>query len=173
MFKSLKNHKSQTEVIVTVLLVLIGIIAVGLVSAWIINMVRSNLQGTECFNTADQIKVDLGDYTYFSASSNRTYVSISRGAGDFNLTGFIITVSGAGSSQTYNIKDGATGSASGVLLYPNSVNLVVPGLSGLKTYNLSYTAGEVKKVKVVPIILTNNKEKVCEQGTFETEIPSR
>jgi hypothetical protein len=167
-----KIKKSQTEVIVTVLLVLIGIIAVGLVSAWIVNMVKNNLQGTECFNTADQIKVDLGDYTYFSDSQNVTYVSVSRGSNDFNLTGFIITVSGLGDSQSYTIKDGAAASTL-IKMYSNEANLKVPGISGVKTYNLTYDVSEVKTVKIVPIILVGTKEKFCEQGTSETEIPSR
>jgi hypothetical protein len=168
-----KTKKSQTEVIVTVLLVLIGIIAVGLVSAWIVNMVKNNLQGTECFNTADQIKVDLGDYTYFSDAQNATYVSVSRGSNDFNLTGFIITVSGSGDSQSYTIKDGAAVSTTIKMYSASDTKLKVPGISGIKTYNLTYDPSEVKTVKIVPIILVGTKEKFCEQGTSETEIPTR
>jgi len=46
----MRFKKAQAEVIVTILLILIGIAAVVIVGSFVMNLVRDNLSGTECFD---------------------------------------------------------------------------------------------------------------------------
>jgi archaellin len=166
----LKTKKSQAELITTVLLILISIAAVVLVSTFIINMVRSNLVGTDCFKTAGQIKINLEEgYTYYKTADQAVYISISRGEEDINLTGLLISIGDGQSSSSYKIlKDLATSEPVGATLW-DGTDLVLPGKSETRTYKIISTS-VVSKVKVVPIIYP---ERTCKEGADEQTIPSK
>ena len=174
----MKTKKAQGEVIVTVLLILVGIIAVGLVSVFIINMVRSNLQGTECFNTAGQLTIASDDYTFFKDSV--VHISVERGETDFNLTGINILLESGGSSTTYTIRDG--NSVKGINMSSGTTPgvLAIPKPSGKYSYMINLTSDAnvpityyVTHAKVVPLIVVGSKEKACTEGIAESDIPAK
>lgn len=167
--QTISNKKSQSEVITTILLILISITAVVLVSAYIINMVKSNLVGTECFKTANQFNINLEEgFTYYNSSNESVSVSISRGEGEFNLTGILISVSSGSSSTAYTLKPGQI--TAGASMYNGSATIIFPQTSETKTYRIISTEN-VTRVKIVPIIYPNNR--LCEEGLDEQAIPSK
>jgi F420-0:gamma-glutamyl ligase len=163
-----KNKKGQADVIVTVLLILLGIVAVAVVSAFVINLVRNNLRGTECFDTADKLAIKLGDYTYFDSDSKNASVSIERAETSVNISGLIITLSNGADSKAFTIK---AGSVDNVAMYDDSPDIILPKNSEIKTYKITTEIENVNHVKIVPIILTDSGERACKEGTAEADIP--
>ncbi|MBM3247712.1 hypothetical protein FJZ17_04210, partial [Candidatus Pacearchaeota archaeon] len=53
-----KSKKSQSNIIVTVLLVLVGLVAVGILASWIINFARTN---TEITNARIELNLDASN----------------------------------------------------------------------------------------------------------------
>ncbi len=163
-----KIKKSQAELITTVLLILISIAAVVLVSAFIINMVRTNLVSTDCFKTAGQIKINLDEgYTYYKTTSpTAAYISISRGEEDINLTGLLISIGDGQSSNSYTLMKGE---ASTSITSHDGTAAALPGKSETRTYKI-LSSSVISKVKVVPIIYP---ERTCKEGADEQTIPSK
>ena len=171
-FKNFKK-KGQTEVIITVLLILIGIAAVGFVGVFLTSMVRDNLKQTDCFKTTGQISLNLG-YTFFNITNKTVFVSISRGSADFNLTGLIITFGTQQSSKGVTIRSGDKGNlTTGSAMLDNSGKvvdgiMVMPGLSETISYGInSSTYTVINIVSVTPILKDG---KICENTADEKEI---
>jgi hypothetical protein len=161
-----KSKKLQSEVITTVLLILISIAAVVLVSTFVINMVRSNLVSTDCFKTTGQFKINLGEgFTYFNSSGNVTFISISRGEDTFNLTGILISAGTGQTSSSYTIKAGDNGT---VRMWDNS-SIELPNPSETRTYRIN-NGKFVDKVKIIPMLYP---AKACKEGVDEQDIPSK
>lgn len=164
------SKKSQSELITTVLLILISIAAVVLVSSFVMNMVRDNLGSTDCFKTTGQININVEDgFTYWQATKNVTVINIERGAKDFNLTGFLVSLGNEQSSKTYTIKAGEINAQ--IKMYSSSTaNLTVPGVLGAETYNISTGADRITKIKVLPILAPDKR---CDEGAAEAIVPAR
>lgn len=174
---NLNKHKkkAQSEVIVSVLLILIGIAAVGFVGIFLTNMIRDNLKQTDCFKTTGQFNLNLG-YTFFNSSNNITYVSIARGSADFNLTGFIVTIGTSQNSKGVALKSGDSGSIGRLYGYAmldnsgvinNTAIISVPQLSETISYAINASSFSVNRVSITPILKDG---KVCENKADEKEI---
>jgi len=161
--KNIKSRKSQSEVITTVLLILIGIAAVGILSAFIINMVRTNLKGTECFSGMGQLEINLDSgwtYYYTSGVNKYVYINIERGTKDFNLTGIDIVYGTGVETKKVVIEEGKTTSgvvyvtgvnAGGGIISQSNIVLPLPGES--KTYRINNSlSGDITQVGIAPII---------------------
>jgi len=162
MKKNLKNKKTQSGLIVTVLLVLVAIAAVVVLSAWIIPMVRNNLQTS---GLRFDISMDR-DGTFYDPDGSFT-----------NLVG----CSGCGSNQsaTYiKVTRGTMGSAgsdTGASLYAlkfifqiggksfTYINSKVPGELESRTYYFAlYGENKPDSVKIAPVVLVNGGQKTLE-----------
>ncbi len=174
---NLKNShkKGQAEIIITVLLILIGIAAVGFVGVFLTNMIRENLQQTDCFKTTGQVSINLG-YTFFNTSNKIVYVSIERGSADFNLSGMLITIGTAQNSKGVTLKSGSSGnikdgyamldSSGGIISTP----ITMPGLGEKISYAINAsTYSSVNLVSVTPILKDG---KICENKADEKDINS-
>ncbi len=164
----IKTKRSQAELITTVLLILIAIAAVVLISTFVINMVRQNLKGTECFDTTGQFTINLEGYTYYNSSDNKTSISIERGEKEFNLTGISISLGTEASMKTFTIKP--SGGSSEVSMY-NGGNIILPASSETVTYVINLTGTSIKSVtraKIAPVMLQN---RICSEGIAEASIP--
>ena len=170
----ISSKKSQAELITTVLLILISIAAVVLVSTFVINMIRENLGGTECFKTVGQININVEDgYTFCNSTLGITTINLERGANDFNLTGFLVSLGNEQSMTTYTMRAGTSYILTDkVKMYSSPTgNLTVPGILGSETYNITTGAGvKITKIKVLPIITPN---KNCNEGAVEAVVPAK
>lgn len=84
----LKSRCSQSEVMVTILLILIGIAAVVVVSTFVINMVKNNLKDTGCLDATGQLSIDKEhSYTLTDSVDDWLYLSVERASKVFNMTG--------------------------------------------------------------------------------------
>ena len=158
----MKNKKSQSGIIVTVLLVLVGIAAVVVLAAWIIPMIRDNLQtsglrfdlsfdrdGT--FYDPDGSFTNLAGCSGCGSNQSATYVKITRGpmnAADSDAgtslyaVKFIFQI--GGKSLTY-------------------INTDVPGELESKTYYFAlYGENKPDSVKIAPVVLSGSGQKTLD-----------
>jgi flagellin-like protein len=165
------SKKGQSEIITTVLLILISIAAVVLVSSFILNMVRDNLKGTECFQTTGQLELKMEDgFTFFNNTDKMLYLSIGRGIKDFNLSGIIVVYSNDRNSETKKIK---AGTIDGNIYYYNNTgswdnltSISVPSQGQMRAYRLnSASLGVVNKATIYPILQGGQE---CENGDQKT-----
>lgn len=156
--KNIQVRKAQAEVITTVLMILIGIVAVGILSAFIINMVRTNLKGTECFESMGQLEVNLENgWSYFviQGGVGVVYVNIERGSKDFNLTGINIVYGNGVETKKVLLENGKVTAGVQYVTGINSAQdtIVLPQPGESKTYNItSALSGDITKVGVAPTV---------------------
>ena len=162
------NKRSQSQVIVTVLLILIALAAVAIVSAFVIQLVRDNLSGTECFKTLGQVEIDIENgLTYFYVDNNSVYVSIERKQKDFNLTGILLSLGNEQKTKAYTIKQG-DGTSDEVTMYGYG-DIEIPGKGEKRTYQVEtspdFSTTPPNMVSIAPII---EKGRQCELADERT-----
>jgi len=140
------GKKAQSNIIVTVLLVLIGLVAVSLLSVWIINFVRENtafdnaslelfIEPSGTYTTADYL------YNGISAGESMVFVKVRRGAGNVELSGIkFIFYKPNGRIDSYTSQ-------------------TIIGELESRTYYLSNNYKNYVKVEIAPIVKVNGKEK--------------
>ncbi len=161
-----KNKAGQAQVIVTVLLILIVLATVGIVGVFVTNLVRDNLQGTDCFKTIGSVSINK-EYTNFDSDNAILNLSISRTVEEFNLTGLSVSISAGASASVYEILPGDP-KANEIAVYGD--DLTDPNMTGAEykinlpnaqetfTYQIK-TITNVDGVSIAPII---GKGKQCE-----------
>jgi len=176
------SSRSQSEVITTVLLVLIGIVAVGLLSAWVVNFVNSSLKNSACRSLGlTDVTINTQEtVTFFNLTSNVSFVVIERSQNDFNLTGVNVIIGNDIKSPTYKIREGnfsnicEVTSSSMNCSYNTFVHL--PGLSNPKVTYMINTADDFKgsspanQVSVVPVL--TKSEVACNDAIYKTKMPT-
>jgi len=174
----IRKKKAQSEVITTVLLVLIGIVAVGLLSAFVINFVRNNLKSSDCLGLQGEVTINTDEaVTFFNLTSNVSYVVIERSQKDFNLSGVNVILENDKSSKSYKIREGNNTNICEMItnancVFGNSVSL--PGTSNPKvTYMINsandFKTNPVKKVSIVPVL---KGEVACNEAMDEKTMPT-
>lgn len=172
-----QSKKAQAEIITTVLLILIGIAAVVLVAGFVINMVRSNLQETDCFKTTGELTISL-DSTYFDSANNYLYVGVQRGSKDFNLTGIVFTFGTSTSSKSVTIKEGDAGNiANGSALVDNSFAPItgvisLPKQTEKSTFVINTNKSGISSVTTVSIVPVLKDNVRCDKAD-EKEVKSQ
>lgn len=167
------NKKAQSELITTVLLILIGIAAVALVSTFVIGLVRNNLKNTDCLETTGQLSINIADdFTFYSSSAKILNISIRRESKEFNLTGISLVYGTQYSTKKIKLEGtSVTGvkyiQSDGVLVD----TLQFPEAGETKAYSLDLSSfgADVTKVEIYPII--NGREE-CGKSDERT-IPLR
>jgi len=175
----LKSKASQSEVITTVLLVLIGIVAVGLLSAFVIGFVRNNLKSSDCLGLQGEVSINTAEaITFFNLTSNVSFVVIERSQKDFNLSGINVVLENDRSSKMYKIREGTdtkicvvTDGMDCNLSASTSINL--PGTSNPKVTYMINSASDftspVTKISIVPVL---KGEVACNEAMDEKAMPT-
>lgn len=155
------NKSSQGEIITTVLLILIGIVAVALVSTFIINTIKDYLKPTDCFKTTGQFSLGSDEaYNYYKVEAKEVHITIARAEKEFNLTGITVIYGDSASTTKVQIISGtdATGKvkmASGA----TPSNILLPGTQETKAYIINATSfgGTVNKVSIAPLLASTGE----------------
>ena len=156
------KKRGLSAVVTTVLLVLISFLAIGIVWAFILPMIKNNIeQGGSCFELREHAKIASSDYTCYT--SGNTYVMIERAMENLTISGFRISVTAGSNSEVYDLIDGKT--AGNVKMYDNSQIIKIPEPGEARTYNLSIKEGSKVKLGVI-----TKSGKVCEVDSVD--IPS-
>ncbi len=133
----MKTKRAQTEIIVTVLIVLIALAAVAFVATFIMNMVKSGSASAESKSECMKVPLAFDIISVNNASTNNVVV---QRTGDEGLI------------------------VSGLLFYVNDVlnqsNTSVPKVLEKASYSVKVNAGDIVKVYAV----TNSTGKPCEKN---------
>jgi hypothetical protein len=152
----MKSRKAISDLIATVLIVLITIAAVGIIWGAIMPIIKSNIESSQkCTNAGLEINTQSG-YTYVSGEN--ISIQISRGASTIALNGIQIKIM----DKTGNSNTTVLGIA------------YVPVANADKVYNFNVTAmgldkTGIKKVGVAPIVALGNLNYTCPMR--ESEMP--
>ena len=178
----MKSKNSQSEVLTTMLLVMVGIIAVTIVSTFVINLVRNNLKGTDCLEAADQIKINSG-VSFYNSTSKLLYLSIGRQTKSFVLTGIGVSYGDNSISKTLDIMNGSMDpnigykDITGLWIFgsgTSNLKMPSPGETRIYAINLTspspYELSNIEKVGITPILEKVGK---CDRQVDEEEILSR
>ena len=164
-----KSKKSQAEVVVTVLLILIVLASVAIVSSFVLKLVRDNLSGTDCFKTMGQLEIKFVDgISFFNTTSHNLSITIERGHEAFNLTGILLSAGTDSSSKSFKITQGAADPLKGIYML-DSDNIELPQIGEKRTYVINMSGFlSVNKVSIAPIIDKNKQCNVADEADIET-----
>jgi len=170
--------RAQSEVITTVLMVLIGIVAVGLLSTFVINFVRNNLKSSDCLGIQGEVTINTEEeITFFNVTSNISYVVIQRTQKDFNLSGINVILENDRTSKMYKIRARIGEKTDFCEIMSDmscAANTSLPGTSNPKvTYMINssndFKSSPVKKVSIVPVL---KGEVACNEAMDEKTMPN-
>ena len=155
------NKKGVATVVETVLLVLITMAAVVLVSAFVINLVRTNLEkGKTCYELREYFKLSETGNSCTNASTTR--LMIERSNEDEETQGFIVSIATEDELTPYIIKNGTNGSAiGGVKMRDDSEILVLPRPGEAKTYIFNKSNARSADISVL-----NQAGKSCDKFSY-------
>jgi hypothetical protein len=152
----IKTKKGVSPVIATILLVVVSIAAIAIIAGIIIPFVRDSLDDSKkCFEIRDYVTIDSGSaYTCYQNDSGDYFINISvkRGVKETNIEGFMIAISGGGSSETFEIKNGTSDQR--IKMLDGTSNLVIPTRGGTRTYSLNTSTNlpEIGYAEISPIL---------------------
>jgi len=115
------RKKGVSTVVATVLLILISFLAIGVISSFIIPMIRGGLgQGQSCFEVRDYVRVaESADNCY---DEENTTLMIERGADNIEIKGFSISIYSESTKSSRAFEIGASSSTEGVMMYDSSAD---------------------------------------------------
>lgn len=148
----MQNKKAQSEVITTVLLILVAIIAIMIISGFIINFINNQLKSSDCLEVQNKIAVKSSlQYTCHNiTSSGNNYTFVQVEVGDIqNITkGFQINLDVAGSTISANVPN-----TTGIISLLKGGNAVMPqGIGGVETYKIVNNKGIPDTIRIIPIL---------------------
>jgi ABC-type lipoprotein release transport system permease subunit len=168
-----KSKKTQTEVITTVLLILISIAAVIIISTFVMNTVKNNLKNTDCFQTTGQIWINMiDDATYFDTSESNLSVSIARGVKEFNLSAINLVYGNSYSSQLLKLVGGSQNE--NISYYAldgtwHTENLKLPKEGESTAYKIQLPAGSsVTKISISAILTSGSACDLADEKTIKS-----
>ena len=176
------NKRGLSQVVATLLLVLVTISAITLIFGYVVPFVRESLSSTSCIKYRDYFVFD-DEFSYNCYSSDGTLYALTvKSKGDAaaasNIAGFNLIFSREGKSKVVEVRDDVLGLCSeGVsMLHTCDVSggtseaIDIPERGEVSTYVFSNTDGIVyERVKISPVI-NKDSERVCDPSPDSLEL---
>ncbi len=141
------NKKGVSEVVSTVLIILISVVAVVIIASVILPMIRNQLTSSQqCFGTVGQLMIVRELTCYNSSGSLNVGVQNNR-EGDIKITGVKISY-GAGTQS-----------------------VTAPEAGAFKTYTIEDVASSPTMVQIAPLVSSSGKNKTCDISDSLNSIP--
>lgn len=136
-----KNKRGVSDVVITVSMILISIVAVGVISAFVVPMIQKQLGKTSaCLALRENFKV-RSDISATCYNATTAKLSISRGSEKEEASGFSISlILSSGEATAFEVLNGTS-----------------PGLptrNGIKSYQFPISGGNLEKVTIATILQT-------------------
>jgi flagellin-like protein len=144
------QKRGVSEIVATVLIIVIVVAAVGILWTVVSPMIKNNLNQISCSDIKLTINLDK-ELTCSDISKNRTIIMVKRGSDNFNITALKVFLIENGTSHNAQIKS--------------------PEPSQILTATISDTKFVVDEVKITPIINYNGKQKTCDI-VVSSEVPA-
>ena len=149
-----KLKKSQSQIVSSVLLILISIIAIMMIIGFIIPFIQNQLSKGNCIEIINQIEIQNNPkYTCWDVGGDRMLIQVHVSDNE-PIKGFAIELGGA-SSNTIEITDD-TDVSTNVHMYHEidevGNKMIIPDKNEEKTYNLTTTSGKPDSIRLYPIM---------------------
>ena len=132
------KKRGLSDVIATVLIIMLTVGAVAMIFEFVIPFVKNNLEKAEVCNNI-RGKITLGERTCLN--STNTMIQIELG-GSNDVKGFLVSLSViGGDSRLFEIRDGAD--LEGVSMYNGAGTVSIPGNGESKTYVFNMSSDHV------------------------------
>lgn len=146
------KKRGQSQIITTVILILIGITAASLIMSFVIPFIQDKLQSGDCLDVIGHVEISSG-YTCYNSSvtSNYTHVQIHIGEIEDLIDGFAIELGGP-SSKTFKITNDTHTS---INMYGGE-SFELPGNNEERTYIIAESRTKPESINVYPILKGGN-----------------
>jgi len=165
------NRRGLSEVIATLLIILLSVALIAVLAQFLIPFVKNNLnKSTECFGYSDYFSFQeafssrSGDLRYNCNSGNLTGFSIKAGSSNDSrsgLIGFDMVLIGEGSSKKLSVRDALPKSSELRMLNSSiaSVNVPLPGETRTYVHQKQADEGQYVSMEIYPVLKSG---RVCE-----------
>lgn len=157
-----KSKHSQSQIVGTVLLILITVIAAGLIMAFVVPFIKDKLpdKNQNCLDVISKVKISSG-YTCYNVTNKTQQVQIHIDDIRSSIKGFTIELGGASSKAVRALQDDNLG----VRMYGGGT-FQLPNNTEERTYTVNVTI-KPDSIAVYPVLKNN---KVCEASDSLAEI---
>lgn len=165
------TKRGQSQIVSTVLLILISITAVMIVIGFVVPFIKKQLSGTDCLEVSGKIEIKNNlKYTCYDLENNQMRVQVHMGDVGNVTKGFQLSIDVEGSTKAFEItKDSDT--IENLNMYgstiENPIELRIPQRGGEVTYVISNVNSKPDSITAYPIL---NNDKMCEASDTLTEI---
>jgi hypothetical protein len=149
----LKNNKGLSTIVVTLILIVISIVAVGVVWTFVNSLISKQIGANEaCYGNSDKVKINAQYTCYEVAGANSYNVRFSLSIGDVKVDKVLVSISSGGTSNSYTITN-TPQIIPGLIPYPSGTQSVLPGKNAGLTYKVTTpTSTIVDSIRIAPII---------------------
>jgi len=158
----IKKKSAQSQIVATVLLILITIVAAGLIMAFVIPFVKDKLpsQNENCLEVISKVRISSG-YTCYDSPNNTQSVQIHIDDIRDSIKGFVIELGGPSSKATRALED----DNSGVSMYGGG-SFELPNNTEERTYNIPADT-KPTYIAVYPVL---KNDKLCEASDTARDV---
>lgn len=140
------SKRSQSEVISTILLILITISAIAIISPIVFNLIKNQMKKSQCFDFKDSIKImNNPTYTCYNNSDKKLRVQIFMGKIHGKINSFFIYVQGDTTKAVEIINNTPLGEVS---MYKSSSPVIFPGEEEEITYVIDGINSKPNKIEI-------------------------
>lgn len=151
-----KNKKALSEVVTTMLIILLVIASIGIIWTVVSNFTQNKLnKAGSCYNTFEKISLN-NDYTCYNASAKIMQFSISRKI--IPMDYLLVAISMNDSSRIYKLYDDPTIIANLTDYTTGNLTTSLPGNESGKTYNAENVEEIPATIEIAPNINNNQCE---------------
>ena len=144
-----RGNKAQSQIITTVLLILMGIVAAGVIMSFIIPFITNKLQSGDCLDVMGKVEISSG-YTCYNTTNNLNYTHVQIHIEEIEdlIDGFAIELGGP-SSKTFKITE--DDSKEHIQMYGMGI-FELPGDNEERTYVINESRDRPESISVYPIL---------------------
>jgi hypothetical protein len=155
----MKSKKAISDIVSTVLIIMIAVAAVGIIGAIVVPMVRNSLQGgTACLGALSDVSIETqGTCINKTNVSNVTIkVQVRKGSdATVNLDSIIIQVMDTEGSST-----------------PRTIGNLSMSLGQVKVFSIDMVSNKSDSITLAPVVRMGNSLKQCDASTTQTKLVS-
>jgi len=148
----LHNKNGLSTIVVTLILVVISLVAVGIVWAFVNNLINKQITTSEaCYGNYEKVKLNPQYSCYEVVGANNYNVRFSLTLGDVKVDKVIVSVSSASTIKSYEITN-TLQNISGLVPYPSGTQFVLPGKNSGLTYKATGFTSSPDSITIAPVI---------------------
>ena len=147
-----KNREGLSDIVTTLILVVISIVAVGIVWAFVNGLISKQITSSQaCYGNNNKVTINSQYTCYETVGTNNYNVRFSLSLADVSVDKVIVSVSSASATKGYTI-DNTLQTISGLTPYPSGTQVVLPGKNAGLTYKATGFTSPPDSITIAPVI---------------------